>query len=181
MDLPNIHNIVPQADDILDVFEVHILAEARQLMRTIRNMTYQLVEDPYFPLMFPYVHEYYQVHGAVPVPENVEEDDDEIAPPILVQIPQHEDFEEVVWGPGENPQGPYELEEPEEDPEEPEDPKEEPIEWESDNEEMENGEKEPLERAMAEVMDIYLDSGDVPPPPFESDIGAYRAQLPIIF
>ncbi|KAI8568410.1 hypothetical protein RHMOL_Rhmol02G0197100 [Rhododendron molle] len=128
MDLPNIHNVVPQADDAPDVFEAHILAEARQLMRTLRNMTYQLVEDLYFPLMFPYVNEYYQVHGAVPIPENVEEDDDdEIAPPVLVQIPQPEDYEVVVWGPREHPQGPYE---PEEDPEEPEeDPEEDPEEF----------------------------------------------------
>ncbi|XP_058185745.1 pollen-specific leucine-rich repeat extensin-like protein 1 [Rhododendron vialii] len=58
-------------------------------------------------------------------------------------------------------------EEPEEDPEE--GPEEEP---------MEEPEEDPEEEmaflgAEPEVMNIVADSGDVPPPPYETDIGAY--------
>ncbi|KAI8550604.1 hypothetical protein RHMOL_Rhmol06G0120300 [Rhododendron molle] len=48
-------------------------------------MTTQLVEDPNFPYIFPYIHDFYQKHGTIPLPENEEEDGDE-AIPVIVQI-----------------------------------------------------------------------------------------------
>ncbi|KAI8572124.1 hypothetical protein RHMOL_Rhmol01G0174100 [Rhododendron molle] len=53
-------------------------------------MTTQLVEDPNFPYVFPYIHDFYQKHGAIPLPENEEEDGDE-AIPVIVQIAFLED------------------------------------------------------------------------------------------
>lgn len=43
----------------LNPFQVNLLAEARRLRSTIRTMTNQLVEDPYFPNAFPYAHDFY--------------------------------------------------------------------------------------------------------------------------
>jgi hypothetical protein len=173
-------------------------------------MTNLLVEDPYFPYVFPYVHDYYQEHGAIPLPDDDEENDEEAAP-VLVQIAPN-DVEFVVEGVEEDP----EEEEPEENPEEEEpeeDPEENPVEyhnppaheadWEheieepnpnlpSDDEEEEGWQSDDGEMLLLaempewlqvtpDIMDIDFDSGDVPPPPFETDIGAYKTQLPYIF
>ncbi|KAI8555002.1 hypothetical protein RHMOL_Rhmol05G0140100 [Rhododendron molle] len=144
-------------------------------------MTAQLVEDPYFPYTFPYIHDFYQKHGAIPLPEN-EEDGDEAAP-VLVQIAPPDDAEFIIEEVGEEPEG-----NPEEELMEEEDPEEEPME-EEDPEEWEIGleeweieparEIEPVQEP--EVMDILFDSGDVPPPPYETDIGMYVFRYPDIF
>ncbi|KAI8535551.1 hypothetical protein RHMOL_Rhmol10G0182900 [Rhododendron molle] len=66
-------------------------------------MTTQLVEDPNFPYTFPYIHNFYQKHGAIPLPENEEEDGDE-AIPVIVQIafPNDEGF--IIEEVGEEPE-----------------------------------------------------------------------------
>lgn len=52
--------------------------------------------------------------------------------------------------------------------------------WQSDDEELEILEEDP-DWVMPDFMDFLTDPGDVPPPPFETDIGAYTAQFPNIF
>ncbi|KAI8535800.1 hypothetical protein RHMOL_Rhmol10G0202200 [Rhododendron molle] len=68
-----------------NLYQVNLLADARRFRNTIEAMTTQLVEDPNFPYAFPYIHDFYQKHGAIPLPENEEEDGDE-AIPVKVQI-----------------------------------------------------------------------------------------------
>ncbi|KAI8572067.1 hypothetical protein RHMOL_Rhmol01G0169800 [Rhododendron molle] len=160
-------------------------------------MTNLLVADPYFPYAFPYVYDYHLEHGAFPLPET-EEDGDEEAAPILVQLAPPDDVEFVVEG----------IEEEEEDPEEPEedsaapiappenedleeDPEEDPEEEEpmeiwgnegSDGESESDDEEEPgWLGVVPDIMDIASDTGDVPPPPVETDIGPYNAQFPNTF
>ncbi|KAI8555166.1 hypothetical protein RHMOL_Rhmol05G0153700 [Rhododendron molle] len=118
-------------------------------------MTAQLVEDPYFPYTFPYLHDFYQKHGAIPHPKNKEEDGDE-AVSVLVQIAPPDDAEFIIKEVGEEPEGNLEKEPMEE---------EDPEEWEIEP----VGEIEPVQEP--EVMDILFNSGDVPPPPYETDIG----------
>ncbi|KAI8542893.1 hypothetical protein RHMOL_Rhmol08G0175000 [Rhododendron molle] len=164
-------------------------------------MTNQLVADPYFPYAFPYVHDYFQEHGAFPLPE-AEEDGDEEAAPVLVQIAPPNDVEFVVEGVEEDP----EEEDPEEDPEEFNDPPqneadwqhlmqmpnpdlpsndEENEGWQSDEDEEEivifEGKLDWLQWTEPDIIDIDFDSNDVPPPPVEDDIGPYKAHLPNIF
>ncbi|KAI8559969.1 hypothetical protein RHMOL_Rhmol04G0218300 [Rhododendron molle] len=129
-------------------------------------MTNLLVADPYFPYAFPYVYDYHLEHGAFPLPE-AEEDGDEEAAPILVQLAPPNEVEFLVEG----------VEEEEEDPEEPEedstdedgfhDPPQNEADWQHLME--------------MQHLDIEVDSDDVPPPPVEDDIGPYKAQIPIIF
>ncbi|KAI8560003.1 hypothetical protein RHMOL_Rhmol04G0220900 [Rhododendron molle] len=96
-----------------NLYQVNLLAEARQFRNTIETMTTQLVEDPNFPCTFPYIHDFYQKHGAIPLPENEEEDGDE-AVPVLVQIAPPDDAEFIIEEDGEEPEGNPE-EEPMED------------------------------------------------------------------
>ncbi|KAI8550637.1 hypothetical protein RHMOL_Rhmol06G0122500 [Rhododendron molle] len=231
-------------------------------------MTNLLVADPYFPYAFPYVYDYHLEHGAFPLPET-EEDGDEEAAPILVQLAPPDDVEFVVEG----------IEEEEEDPEEPEedsadedgfhDPPQNEADWqhlmevqhlnamdngwESDEEEVgdeeaipvlvqiapllheelvvvgneaeaipalapiappenedleEDPEEDPEEEepmeiwgnegsdgesesddeeeprwlgVVPDIMDKASDTGDVPPPLVETDIGPYKAQFPNTF
>ncbi|KAI8530359.1 hypothetical protein RHMOL_Rhmol11G0051700 [Rhododendron molle] len=121
-------------------------------------------------------------NGAIPLPENEEEDGDE-AVPVLVQIAPPDDAEFVIEEIGEEPEG-----NPEEEPMEEKGPEKEPME-EGDPEEWEIGpeewEIELVERIEPvqepEVMDILFGSGDVPPPPYETDIGMYVFRYPDIF
>ncbi|KAI8572274.1 hypothetical protein RHMOL_Rhmol01G0185400 [Rhododendron molle] len=98
--------------------QANLLVEARQLRGTLRSMTNLLVADPYFPYAFPYVHDYYQEHGELPLLEG-EEDGDVAVAPVLVQIAPPNGMGFVV-------EGEEEEEDPEEPPEEeyPEEPKE---------------------------------------------------------
>ncbi|KAI8535811.1 hypothetical protein RHMOL_Rhmol10G0203200 [Rhododendron molle] len=66
-------------------------------------MTTQLVEDPNFPYAFPYIHDFYQKHGAIPLPENEEEDGDE-AIPVKVQIAFSDDEGFIIVEVGEEPE-----------------------------------------------------------------------------
>ncbi|KAI8538247.1 hypothetical protein RHMOL_Rhmol09G0088000 [Rhododendron molle] len=66
-------------------------------------MTTQLVEDPNFPYTFPYIHDFYQKHGAIPLPENEEEDGDE-ATPVIVQIAFPDDEGFIIKEVGEEPE-----------------------------------------------------------------------------
>ncbi|KAI8559971.1 hypothetical protein RHMOL_Rhmol04G0218300 [Rhododendron molle] len=158
-------------------------------------MTNLLVADPYFPYAFPYVYDYHLEHGAFPLPE-AEEDGDEEAAPILVQLAPPNEVEFLVEG----------VEEEEEDPEEPEedstdedgfhDPPQNEADWQhlmemqhldaidngwESNEEEIVGEPGWMIWTAPDVIDIEVDSDDVPPPPVEDDIGPYKAQIPIIF
>ncbi|KAI8538379.1 hypothetical protein RHMOL_Rhmol09G0098300 [Rhododendron molle] len=84
-------------------YQVNLLAEARQFRNTIETMTAQLVEDPYFPHTFPYIVLSEQAHGAIPLPENDEEDGDDAAP-ILVQIVPPDDAGFIIEGVEEEPE-----------------------------------------------------------------------------
>ncbi|KAI8524706.1 hypothetical protein RHMOL_Rhmol13G0169300 [Rhododendron molle] len=186
-----------------NLYQLNLLAEARQLKGTLRSMANQLVEDPYFPYAFPYIHDYYQEHGAFPLPEAEEEGDEEAAP-ILVQIAPLNDVEFVVEGVEEDPEEEDPEGDPEEDPEEFNDPPQNEADWQhlmlgpnpdlsSDDEENEGlqsdegemliyeEETDWLWRVAPDVMDINSDPDDVPPPPVEDDIGPYKAQFPNIF
>ncbi|KAI8542842.1 hypothetical protein RHMOL_Rhmol08G0171100 [Rhododendron molle] len=82
-------------------------------------MTKQLVANPYFPYAFPYIHGYYQEHGAFPLPK-AEEDGGEEAAPVLVQIAPLNDVEFVVEGVEEDPEcGQHALEFPDSKTQEP--------------------------------------------------------------
>ncbi|KAI8572128.1 hypothetical protein RHMOL_Rhmol01G0174500 [Rhododendron molle] len=162
-------------------------------------MTNQLVEDPYFPHAFPYIYDFNQEHGAIPLPDH-EEEGDANAIPILVQIePFHDnEIEELE----EDLEEEHPEEDPEKDPEEFNNPPqneadwqhlmqmpnpnlpsddEEDEGWQSDDEEILAEEPNWPELVMPDVIDIYPDSDDVPPPPIETDIGPYTAQFPNIF
>ncbi|KAI8535371.1 hypothetical protein RHMOL_Rhmol10G0168900 [Rhododendron molle] len=76
-------------------------------------MTNQLVADPYFPCAFPYVYDYYQEHGDLPLPE-AEKDGDVAVAPVLVQIAPLNGMEFAVKGEEEDPKEPPEEEDPEE-------------------------------------------------------------------
>ncbi|KAI8568180.1 hypothetical protein RHMOL_Rhmol02G0177500 [Rhododendron molle] len=117
-------------------------------------MTTQLVEDPNFPHTFPYIHDFYQKHGAIPLPENEEEGGDE-AIPVIVQIAFPDDEGFIIEEVGEEPEENSEKEPMEE---------EDAEEWEIEP----VAEIEPAQEP--KVMDILFDSGDVPPPPYETDI-----------
>ncbi|KAI8550582.1 hypothetical protein RHMOL_Rhmol06G0118400 [Rhododendron molle] len=192
----------------MSTYQTNLLVEAPQLRGPLRSMTHQLVADPHFPYAFPYAYDYYQEHGDLPLPE-AEKDGDVAVAPVLVQIAPPNGMEFVVEGEEEEeyPEEPPE----EEDPEEPEEGSEDeggfhgPAQneadwqhlmhmqhldeinegWQSDDDEEEivvfEGEPGWMIWTAPDIIDIDLDSNDLPPPPVEDDIGPYKAHLPIIF
>ncbi|KAI8568353.1 hypothetical protein RHMOL_Rhmol02G0191400 [Rhododendron molle] len=169
----------------MSTYQANLLVETRQLRGTLRSMTNLLVADPCFPYAFPYVYDYYQEHGELPLPED-EEDGDVVVAPVLVQIAPPNNMEFVVEEEEEDSE--------EEDPEEPEegsededgfhDPPQNEADWQhlmqmphldDVNEDWESDDEEILEEdpvvVVPDIMDLDFDSDDVPPPPIEDDIG----------
>jgi hypothetical protein len=127
------------------------------------------------------------------VVEGVEENPEEEEPeenPEEEEPEENPEEEEPEENPEENPvqyhnppaheaDWEHEIEEP--NPNLPSDDEEEEG-WQADDEEgLVYAELPEWLRVTPDIMDIDFDSSDVPPPPFEDDIGAYKAHFPHIF